>query len=93
MANQKQISMKTWEKINVEKKLSLEDFLTLFSKLPLLPEEKEELPNYHVIYETFLLSEVSPKDAWIATRNIFAIKNQQIAERIKAEKESLLRIV
>ena len=75
--------MKTWEEINVEEKLSLEDFLTLFSKAPLLPEEKDTLLDYHIIYETFLLGEVNPKDAWIATRNIFVIKNIQIRERIK----------
>lgn len=88
MAEQKQNNMKTWEEINVEEKLSLEDFLTLFSKLSLLPEEKEELSNYHAIYETFLLSDVSPKDAWIVTRNIFAVKNGQIADRMKRIEEA-----
>jgi len=81
--------MKTWDEINVEEKLSLEDFLTLFSKAPLLSEERETLPDYYAIYETFLLGEVTSKDAWVATRNIFVIKNQQIGERIKANQTTL----
>ena len=84
MENLKQNNMKTWEEINIEEKLCLEDFLVLFSQTPLLPEEREELPNYHIVYETFLLGEIKPKDAWIATRNIFVMKNMQIGERIKA---------
>jgi len=78
--------MKTWEEINVDEVLPFEDFFTLFINLPLNEEEKNELFSYHQIYTKFVEAEVSPKDAWIATRNIFAIKNQQIAERIKNEK-------
>ena len=75
--------MKTWDEIDVNEKLSLEEFCTLFSNLPLNEEEIKELPNYHEIYESFITSEVQPVDAWIAVRNIFAIKNQQVGERIK----------
>lgn len=84
--------MKTWNEINVEEVLSLEDFLMLFSKAPLLDEERAELPEYHKVYETFVGAEVKPKDAWVATRNIFVVKNMQIGDRIKAN-QSTLKIV
>jgi len=76
--------MKSWDEINVDEIMPLEDFLILFGHLPLLEEEKQELTDfYYPMYTTFLTSEVNPADAWIATRNVFTIKNQQIAERIK----------
>lgn len=76
--------MKTWEEINVNELLSLEDFLTLFQNLPLNEEEKFELEGFHKIYLAFIGAEVKPQDAWIAVRNIFAVKNKQIGDRIKA---------
>jgi len=78
--------MKTWDEINVDEVLPFEDFFTLFQQLPLTEEEKNDLFGYHQIYTKFVEAEVKPRDAWIATRNIFAVKNQQIAERIKNEK-------
>jgi hypothetical protein len=85
--------MKTWDEINVDEVLPLEDFLTLFQNLPLNEEEKFELEGFHKVYMTFLGAEVTPKDAWIATRNIFVVKNKQIGDRIKANESTPLRIV
>ena len=79
---------KTWEEIDVNKILSIEDFCTLFEKAPLNEEEKRSLGEYYQMYEIFIGADVNPIDAWITIRNIFAIKNQQIAERIKNEKTS-----
>lgn len=77
--------MKAWDEINVEEKLSFEEFFTLFAaKLPLVEEEKKELFNYYKMYEVFVAAEVKPIDAWVSIRNVFAFKNSQIAERIKA---------
>jgi len=81
--------MKTWDEINVDKILPLEDFMTLFSQLPLTEEEKTDLTGYHQIYEAFVKADVTPKDAWVCTRNIFAVKNQQIGDRIKANQTTL----
>lgn len=78
--------MKTWEEINVDEILPFEDFFTLFGQLPLTEEEKTDLAGYHQIYEAFVNAEVKPKDAWIAVRNIFVVKNKQIGERIKTQK-------
>lgn len=75
--------MKTWEEIDVNQVLSFEDFFTLFKKLPLTEEESAEIIDYYKIYATFLEANVLPEIAWISTRNIFIIKNQQIADRIK----------
>jgi len=76
--------MKTWDEINVCEKLSLEDFLVLFEHLPLTKEEKSELnESYYPMYKSFLDAEVEPKESWIAIRNIFVIKNKQIARRLE----------
>ena len=74
---------KAYEDIDPNEILSLQEFLTLFSPLPLNMEEKEGLGFYFQMYEKFITSEIKPVDAWITVRNIFAIKNQQIAERMK----------
>lgn len=76
--------MKTWEEIDVKEVLTLEEFETLFSKLPLNEEEIKELHQYYKMYTLFINSDIDPEKAWVTIRNIFAIKNQQIAERLKA---------
>lgn len=76
--------MKTLNEINVEQKLSLEDFCTLFMQLPLNENEINELSNYYKMYELFISSNVFPKDSWVAIRNMYIIKNQQILDRIKS---------
>lgn len=84
--------MKTWDEINVDEVLPFEDFFTLFNQLPLLKEEKESLSGYYGIYESFINAEVKPRDAWIAVRNIFAVKEKQIADRIKNDAPSEIKL-
>ena len=80
---------KSWDEIDVNEVLIFEDFCTLFEeRISLNEEEKSSLVEYYEMYEIFLHAEVRPIEAWIATRNIFVIKNMQIAERIKNEKTS-----
>jgi len=67
--------MKSIEEINVNEKLSSDDFLTLFKQVELNVEEQEELKtDYYKMYELFLDSNVSPVSAWVAVRNIFIVK-------------------
>ena len=75
--------MKTIEEINIETKMSEDDFKVLFSNLPLNEEEQASLTEYYQIYAAFINASVSPQDSWIATRNIFIMKNQQLKDRIK----------
>ena len=76
--------MKTWEEIDVKKSLEVEDFSTLFSPLPLNGVESTAIKNeYYPIYVAFIGADVTPEKAWICTRNIFAIKNQQLVARMK----------
>ena len=77
--------MKFFEEIDVKQKLAIEDFNTLFEQLPLNEEEKNSLDEYYKMYELFLQSDIDTERAWITVRNIFAIKNQQIADRMKRE--------
>lgn len=72
----------TYDEINPSKILTFEDFNLLFSPLPLNEEEKRALPEYFQMYTTFLSADVSPKNSWIATRNVFIVKNAQIGERM-----------
>jgi hypothetical protein len=84
--------MKTWDEIDVKQVLSLEDFCMLFTdKLPLNEEEKASLVDYFKMYELFIKAELDPEKAWVTIRNIFAVKNQQLIERIKTSEN--LRIV
>jgi len=76
--------MKTWEEIDVKKSLEIEDFSTLFSRLPLDEVENIAVKNeYYPIYVAFIGADVTPENAWICTRNIFAVKNQQLVARMK----------
>ena len=72
----------TYEEIDPTKTLELEDFITLFSRLPLDEEEHRSLGEYYQMYETFLKADVSPENSWVATRNVFIVKNPKIGERI-----------
>ena len=79
-----EIKTKSWDEIDVSQILSEEDFCTLFNdRLPLTLEEKLSLNEYYQIYEAFINAGVKPQEAWVVTRNIFAVKNQHIGERIK----------
>jgi hypothetical protein len=84
--------MKTFEEINVEETLNFDDFYVLFHQLPLNKKEKKSLSEYYQMYTIFIGAEVKPIDAWVAVRNIFAIKNQQIAKRIKKGAISELKL-
>jgi len=75
--------MKTWEEINIKEPLCSNDFNTLFNNLPLNKKEIKELDNYYAMYITFIQNEVNPEIAWLAIRNMFIIKNQQLHDRIK----------
>ena len=86
--------MKKWEEINPRELLTVDDFLTLFEKAPLNEEEKLDLKGFYFpMYETFVQSDVTPENAWLAVRNVFVMKNPQITDRIKKEEKSPLRIV
>jgi hypothetical protein len=75
--------MKTREEIDVKEILSLEDFITLFNHLPLNEQEKQEvISDYYPMYKLFIESEVKAEDSWLAIRNLYVMKNQQIAKRI-----------
>ena len=79
--------MKTLAEIDPTLRMSKEDFVTLFNHLPLLEDEKSRLKtDYFKIYETFLDNDTEPTDAWLATRNIFIMKESQIGERQKSSK-------
>lgn len=68
-------------------RLSQEQFYKLFEHLPLNDTEKESVKNdYWNIYKAFVKNDVSSESAWLATRNIFAIKESQISDRIKSMK-------
>jgi hypothetical protein len=76
--------MKTYDEIDPCEFLALEDFKNLFSPLPLLDSEISELSiGYYPMYTKFIEVGVSPKDSWLAVRNIFIVKNDQIGLRIK----------
>lgn len=74
--------MKTFEEIDVKEILPFDDFSTLFGQLPLNEEEIAMLMDYYKMYDMFVKSGLDPEKSWITVRNIFAVKNQQIAARI-----------
>ena len=74
---------KTIEEIDVYKRITQEEFMTLFSPIPLLENEKKELELfYYDMYCAFLDSEVKPDQAWLAVKNVFIVKNPQIGTRL-----------
>ena len=76
--------MKTYEEIDPHEFLIKEDFVKLFSPLPLLDNEMLELQNeYYSIYTKFIEGGVNPETSWLATRNIFIVKNNQIKQRLE----------
>ena len=76
--------MKTFEEIDVKSPLSVEDFCTLFDQLPLNEVEKISVKDeYFKMYTTFIQADVKPESSWIAIRNIFIVKNQDIANRVQ----------
>jgi hypothetical protein len=73
------------EKIDVSLKLSIDDFLLLFTEqLSLTDEEIEKLRNlYYPFYIGFISADVDPQGSWIAIRNLFISQETQIDERPK----------
>jgi hypothetical protein len=72
-------------KIDPTKPLSHEDFCELFEQVPLNDEERANIKElYWGIYEVCLANEdVTPADAWLATRNTFISMETQIKERME----------
>jgi hypothetical protein len=61
-----------------------EQFLSIFSHIPLDEDDKNKIKDYYKIYEGFINSVIDPNTAWICTRNIFAIKEgNKILEKYK----------
>jgi hypothetical protein len=76
--------MNTIEQIDVNTEMTADDFCTLFEQLPLNDEERKSIrEGDYAVYKAFLAAGVKPVDAWVAARNIFAVKNQQIKERME----------
>jgi len=75
------------KKIDPTQPLSHEDFCELFEQVPLNDEERADVKEiYWGIYEVCLANEeVSPTEAWLATRNTFIAKETQIKERMENE--------
>ena len=75
--------------IDPTKPLSLEEFCQLFEQLPLNDIERKYVKEiYWGIYEICLKNpEVSPTEAWVATKNTFILKESQIKERIELLKQ------
>jgi len=74
--------------IDPTKPLTQEDFCELFEQVPLNEEERADVKEiYWGIYNVCLEHpDVSPTDAWLATRNTFMAKETQIKERMQQVK-------
>lgn len=75
------------KKIDPTQPLSQDDFCELFEQVPLNEEERKDIKEiYWGIYQVCLSNEdVSPTEAWLATRNTFIAKETQIKERMENE--------
>lgn len=78
------------EHIDPRKPLNIEDFCTLFEQIPLLDDEKERVKLiYWPIYELCLNTpEVTPTEAWMATKNTFIAKEEQIKIRLQEQNKN-----
>jgi hypothetical protein len=77
--------MKTFNEIDVFQELSYEDFQILFNgqQLPLNESEKLSIEKeYYPMYKMFFDAGVGAEGSWLAIRNLFIMKNSQIAKRI-----------
>ena len=77
------------EHIDPTKSLNIDHFCELFDQLPLTDEEKHDVRYiYWPLYELCLSNtEVTPEQAWLATKNTFIAKEPQVGERIEAKTE------
>jgi len=78
------------QKIDPNNPLSEDDFCELFEQLPLNDKEREDVKIiYWQIYSTCLGNpDVTPADAWLATRNTFIAHETQVGERVQEQKEN-----
>jgi len=70
------------EKIDPTQELSQEDFCELFEQVPLNKKEREDVKIIYWGLYSALLKEVSATDSWVTIRNMFAINESQIKDRI-----------
>lgn len=70
--------------IDPTKKLIKSHFCELFDQLPLNDQEKDDVKN--IYWQLYLVCinnpEVTPTEAWLATKNMFIAKETQVGERI-----------
>jgi len=76
------------EHIDPKNPMSQEQFCELFEQLPLTDKERTDVRDiYWPIYKVCLDNpEVPPVEAWLATRNTFIAKEEQIGKRIENKK-------
>ena len=76
--------MKTIEEIDITQPLLKEEFFMLFdTQLPLNDAEKKKInEDYFPLYALFVTSEVTPAEAFEATKNVFYSQETQIKERL-----------
>lgn len=64
--------MKTWDQIDINSKLTLEEFLILFDQINLDDAEKFWLrEDFYLAYEILIRKGMKPKDAWLKMKNAF----------------------
>ena len=80
--------MEKFENIDPREQLSKEQFCTLFDQLPLTKEEKVEVASkYWGVYSVCVENEdVTPVEAWLATKNTFVLQETQVGERMENQK-------
>lgn len=80
--------MEKFEDIDPRERLTKEQFCTLFDQLPLTEEEKIEVASkYWGVYTVCADHEdITPVEAWTATKNTFVLQETQVGERIENDK-------
>jgi hypothetical protein len=80
--------MKNMKDIDPRERLSKEDFCTLFDQLPLNENEKVDVSTkYWGVYTICVDNgEVTPVEAWLATKNTFVLQETQVGERMAEQK-------
>ncbi len=66
------------DQINIEAKISLDEFKLLFSPLNLNDDILDRLDEYYKMYELFIDSSVNPKTSWLSVRNIWIVKHKDL---------------
>lgn len=75
--------------ISTNKKLSKEEFCSLFEPLPLSGIDRHNINSiYWPLYEVCVNEPgVTPMEAWMAVKNTFITKEPQIGKRIEEQKK------